>query len=170
MMKNKSFTLLEVIIAITILTLAVGGSFSLIQQTLVASSLVESRLVAYYLAQEGIEIVKNIRDSNWLIQHKADSTHSWKEGILAGTWEADYNDTALSFNLDRSLYIDGTNGFYVYLDSPSSEDIETKFKRKIIINEIGDDVLEVTIRVQMTERGRIQNIEVINYLHNWYGL
>jgi len=73
--------------AITVLTIAVGGSFALIQQTMVAASLNQSKLTAYYLAQEGIELVRNIRDSNWLEQ-RANPTVLWKEGLGAGDWEA----------------------------------------------------------------------------------
>jgi len=62
----KGFTLLEVILAITILTIAVGGSFALISQTIAAVSVIQSKLIASYLVQEGMEIVKNIRDTNWL--------------------------------------------------------------------------------------------------------
>lgn len=166
---KKSFTLLEVMIAITILTLAVGGSFALIQQTLVATSLAQSKLIAYYLAQEGIEIVKNIRDSNWLIQHKTDPVHSWKEGLTSGEWEIDYDDIALNPYLGRNLYIDGTNNFYTYLNFPSSDDVKTSFKRKIILNEIGDNVLEMKVEVSFEERGRSHTVEVTNFLHNWYG-
>jgi len=72
---NKSFTILEVILAIFILTVAVFASFSLIQQTVVGVSLNQSKLIAYYLSQEGVENIRNIRDTNWL-QGK-----DWLEGI-----------------------------------------------------------------------------------------
>ena len=72
---NKSFTILEVILAIFILTVAVFASFSLIQQTVVGVSLNQSKLIAHYLSQEGVENIRNIRDTNWL-QGK-----DWLEGI-----------------------------------------------------------------------------------------
>ena len=99
--KKNSFTLLEVMVAISILTLAVGGSFTLIQQALVSTSLAKSKLTAAYLAQEGMEIVRNIRDNNWL-----NSSPSWKTGLTAGEYEADYDDLSLSSYADRYLYID----------------------------------------------------------------
>ena len=66
---------MEVILAIFILTVAVFASFSLIQQTVVGVSLNQSKLIAYYLSQEGVENIRNIRDTNWL-QGK-----DWLEGI-----------------------------------------------------------------------------------------
>ena len=65
-LKTKGFTILEVILAIFILTVAVFASFSLIQQTVVGVSLNQSKLIAYYLAQEGVENIRNIRDTNRL--------------------------------------------------------------------------------------------------------
>ncbi len=65
-MINKSFTLIEVIIAIFILTMGTVGAFSLIQRTIAFTSISSSRLTAAYLAQEGMEIARNIRDSNYL--------------------------------------------------------------------------------------------------------
>ena len=74
-MKKNAFTILEVILAIFILTVAVFASFSLIQQTVIGISLNQSKLIAYYLSQEGIENVRNIRDANWL------NNRTWNESI-----------------------------------------------------------------------------------------
>ncbi len=155
-------------LAIFVLTTAVGASFALIQQTLIAASISQSKLVGYYLAQEGVEIVKNIRDNNWLYQRFSTST-SWKAGLTNGTWEADYSSLTLSPNLDRHLYIEGATGFYKYISSPLQEDVETSYKRTISITEIGDYALEVKTAVEWKERSRTHNIEVADRLYNWYG-
>lgn len=167
-MKKNSFTILEVMLAIFVLTTAVGASFALIQQTLVAASISQSKLVAYYLAQEGIEIVRNIRDNNWLLQG-SNRTISWKNGLTNGVWEADYSNLTLSPNLNRNLYIEGASGFYKYISSPLPGDVETSYKRTISITEIGDSALEVKTAVEWKERGRTHDIEVVDRLYNWYG-
>lgn len=167
-MKKNSFTILEVMLAIFILTTAVGASFALIQQTLIAVSVSQSKLVACYLAQEGIELVKNIRDNNWLLQ-RSNPTVSWKDGLTNGVWEAGYNDLVLSPNLNRNLYIEGATGFYKYINSPLPGDTETSYKRTVSITEIGESALEVKTAVEWKERGRTHNIEVVDRLYNWYG-
>lgn len=155
-------------IAISVLTVAVGGSFALIQQTLVAASLNQSKLVASYLVQEGIEIARNIRDNNWLEQRTPNV--SWDEGLTicqppTNCCEGDYK-TDLS-NRDcnnlRYLNIDGS-GFYSYF-----EGTPTNFKRKINITEINTHALEISVEVQWQERGRTHHVEAIDYLYNWYG-
>ena len=167
---KRGFTLLEVIIAISILTVAIGGIYALIQQTLRAASLANSKLIAAHLSQEGVEIVRNFRDNNWLNQRFSTST-SWRAGLGAGDYEVDYDDTVpTSFvGEGRYLYIGGTNGFYTYLNSPG--DIQTKFKRKITITDtgVGDDEIEVAVKVFWQERGGEYEIEVVENLYNWYG-
>jgi len=64
--KQSSFTLIEVVVAIFLITVGIGGSFHLVNSLMDFSSISSSRLQAAYLAQEGIELVRNIRDSNWL--------------------------------------------------------------------------------------------------------
>lgn len=176
------FTLIEVIIAISILTIAVGGSFALIQQTLVVVSLNQSELIASYLTQEGIEIVRNIRDNNWLDQKDSLETPPqplWDDGLTvcqppANCCEGDYktdipfNSSLASFpNCDYNnlhyLNID-ENGFYGY-----SGTTPTKFKRKINVTKVDANTLEVSVDVQWQERGRAHNIKAQDYLYNWYG-
>jgi len=165
------FTLLEVILAITVLTLATGGSLVLISQTLSSVSQIQSRLIASYLLQEGMEIIKNIRDSNWLKGNDFDN------GLDAGDWEIDYNGTALascSFPCDynnnlRFLKTDG--GFYNY-----SEGQDSKFKRKITISDKQDlddppdgkmDRFKISLEVFWKEKGETYSIKIQEFLYNW---
>ncbi len=176
---KRGFTILEVIVAIFVLTVAVGGSFVLIQQTLIAASLAESKLTAHYLAQEGIEIVRNIRDTNWLEQ-RTDFNFYWDtylaEGLEIGEsrdYIVDYNDDRLKNFESNPLNLD-EYGFYSYdvLDNP------TPFKRKIRITKLTLDLpplnsypddyrLLVTVQVEWSERGRNHSVEVSEYLYNW---
>ncbi|MCP6719241.1 MAG: prepilin-type N-terminal cleavage/methylation domain-containing protein [Patescibacteria group bacterium] len=162
-MKSKGFTLLEVISAIFILTVGVGGAFSLISQTLSAASLIESRLTASYLAQEGIEIVKNLRDRAWL-ERRTDPAIPWDEYIPKGNWEADYlaQDLVNNYGPGTLLNIDA-NGFYSY--SPGAV---TKFKRKITVGKDTSGIIDVSIIIEWKERGRTHNIEILENITNWY--
>ena len=172
---KKGFTIIEVTVAVSILTMAVVGSFILVQQTLKAASLNESKLVAAYLAQEGIEIVRNIRDSNWL-ESRGSGKVGWDEDIFGIDYcdpcccEVSYNDTSLAPHLEECsnddfqfLNIDD-NGFYSY-----AEGTTTIFKRKIVTekDEENDDVLKVSVEVMWEKKGEFHSIEAIDYLSNW---
>lgn len=63
---QKGFTLIEVLVAIAILIVGVIGTYQVIQNITFSSKINSSKLVATYLVQEGIEMVRNKRDSNWI--------------------------------------------------------------------------------------------------------
>jgi prepilin-type N-terminal cleavage/methylation domain-containing protein len=62
----KGFTLIETMVAITILTVAVAGTFSVANSSINASSIARDQLTASYFAQEGIEMVRQARDNTYL--------------------------------------------------------------------------------------------------------
>ena len=56
-MSNKAFTLIEIVVAMFLLTVGTVGAFSLIQKTIAFTSIYSSQLQATYLVQEGMEII-----------------------------------------------------------------------------------------------------------------
>jgi len=161
--KDDGFTLLEVIIATFILSIGVVGAFALLQSAQRSAALGSSQLRASYLAQEGIEIARNIRDTNLLSIHKG-LGGTWGDGLntcVTGC-EADYNDTQL-FDDDRFLLLD-TDGWYTY-DSGTP----TSFKRKIVITPVGTPVMKliVTVNVSFSRAGKIHVVTAETELYNW---
>lgn len=161
---NKGFSLIGIIIAISLIVAVIGGIFLLIHQSTILVSDIFFKHKAAYLAQEGIEIVRNIRDTNWLKQ-RDDQGVSWDDGLEAGNWEADYNDLGLTPHQGRYLKING--GFYNY-DSGT----KTKFSRKITIGRkdldgVEGDEIQIWSRVQWEKRGRSFDITVQKNLYNW---
>lgn len=63
---KKGFSLIEVLISITILSISLISITQLITTTIQANQLNTTRLQAYYLAEQGIELTRHVRDSNWL--------------------------------------------------------------------------------------------------------
>jgi len=163
-MMKRGFTLLEVILAIFVLTIAVSGAFALISQTFVLASLVQSKLIASYLAQEGIEIVKNIRDTNWLTQ-RTDPDILWNDGLDEGDWQIDYKGQRLDYGAyGNFLNIDiDSEGFYSY-----SVGSQTPFKRKISITKLDDSNIKVVVEVAWQERNRNYHVKALEKLSNWY--
>lgn len=64
--KNAGLTLIETTIAIFIVTVGLVGGLSLAIYSTSLTHQIEERTIAYYLAQEGIELVRGKRDSAWL--------------------------------------------------------------------------------------------------------
>jgi prepilin-type N-terminal cleavage/methylation domain-containing protein len=63
---KRGFTIIEVLFAIFLITLGIGGAFGLIQRSISDVAFLEHRMIALTLAQEGAEIVHAIRNSNFI--------------------------------------------------------------------------------------------------------
>lgn len=172
----SGFTLVEVMTALTIIMVGIVGVYGLINQTLSASKTASMQLTAAYLGKEGIEIVRNIRDSNYLKSLNGEpgynQEHSWMSGLASsGSPEnvncstgcgADYSMQTLNLGYANTpLKFNGS--FYNY-----STGVETPYKRIITVNHSGVDILEVTVRVDWTEHGRSRSMEVLENLYNWW--
>lgn len=70
------FTLVETLAAISLLSVAIVAPMTLASRSLAASYYAKDQVTAYYLAQEAIEGVRNIRDGNILqiVQNSGGST------------------------------------------------------------------------------------------------
>ena len=160
-MEKNSFTLLEAIFAISILVLAITGSLALISRLLSFSPQVQSKLIASYLAQEGIEIVRNIRDTNWI------QDQNWLNNLSFTTsTKLDYLSTSAFPDLTCNIGIDdplnSAGNFYnCRIGTP------TKFKRKVTLTQISGDEIEVLVEVFWQEKGQTQSVKAMEKLYNW---
>lgn len=64
--KERGFTLIETLVAISVLTIAVVAPMTLTSQALSAAMYARDQITAFHLAQEAIEGVRSIRDANIL--------------------------------------------------------------------------------------------------------
>ena len=177
---ERGFSLLEALFALLIIVVGVSGSFALINQTLSFSSFSSNKLIAVYLAQEGLEVVRNIRDNNWIQKEE------WSDSLSpAGDpkGQISYTSTRANENYDDCyLSIDG-DGFYYQPNKNKQTGLcegsnPTKFKRLIEISKAqgGDfepmtdnsETRVVKATVEWQEKGRTHNLTVEETLWNWY--
>lgn len=79
--KNKAFTLVETLVAISILTIALTGPLAIIAQALRSSYFARDQITAYYLAQEAVEYIRNRRDFNGLQGVNSLAAGDWLQGV-----------------------------------------------------------------------------------------
>ena len=156
---NKGFTFIEVMVVVLVISIGIIGAMDLMTRTFIFARFVSSKLVAAYLAQEGIEIVRSIRDTNWIKQ-----TENWDQDILCCATapcecQADYNDQKLSVYQEDS-YMKKDGGFYNY--DPGSI-IPSKFKRKISIDRPVSDEMLIIVTVIWDDH----EIQVFEKLYDW---
>ena len=164
---RKGFTILEVIVALGIAMLGLLGVVSLVIQNMQVQVFNKYYLTASMLAQEGLELVRNIRDENWL-----NFGANWDDDIKTGdgTFVIDYSGrSSIDYgpnNIDDNgarLYLDG-NGYYAH---GSSGIMPTPFSRLITVMSDGTDKLDVVVIVQWKEHGRTHQYVAETFLYNW---
>jgi prepilin-type N-terminal cleavage/methylation domain-containing protein len=74
---QKGFTLIETMVAISILVLATLGPLTIAAQGLNQALFARDQVTAYYLADEAVEYIRNIRDDNALALPK----QNWLNGL-----------------------------------------------------------------------------------------
>lgn len=173
MMKNKlklnsGFTLVETLIAISILVMAVTGAFAAAHNGITSSMYSKDQIIAFYLAQEGVEHIRNLRDRNALEA----PPDPWLEGIamsgdpceLGSPCRVDaVNNTIVDCGAScPPLRINTANGFYGY-DSGT----DTQYTRTIILTAVNNN--EVVINSTVTwARGLIdREFTATEHIFNW---
>src|SRR5680860_965210 len=108
--KSPAFTLIEIIVILFIISVGLLGVLSLVIQNIQSQVINKNSIVAYQLAQEGIELIRKTRDTNFI------NLDYWNQGLEDGTYFMDYlKDTPLILvdPSSASLYIN-VNGYYVH--------------------------------------------------------
>jgi prepilin-type N-terminal cleavage/methylation domain-containing protein len=147
---HKGFTLIETLIAIAVLSLAVTGPMTIAQKSLSSAMYARDQITAYYLAQDAIEYVRNVRDSNRLHRNNGNPATDWLTGgangltlsecilgspcVINTNLAANESDAIRSFvpGNDR-LYFDPVTSIYSHQNVSGS--IATQFSRQIIITQ-----------------------------------
>ncbi len=74
---NRGFTLVETLVAIFVMMVAIVAPMSIASQALSTARYAKEQVTAFYLAQEGIELVRDIRGNNVI-----SGAAVWNEGTL----------------------------------------------------------------------------------------
>ena len=98
--KNKGFTLVEALVAISILMIAIASPMMLTQKSLSSATLSKDQMVATFLAQDTIEAVRNIRDQ---IAVRGTDTDWLSSDILLKNCICDTDDNC-NFNSPNLLF------------------------------------------------------------------
>jgi len=181
--RQAGFSLIETFVAITILLTAVVAPLSLAQQSLNAAKTTKDQMTAYFLAQEAMEHIRNVRDSN---------------GLASNYWLQDISKCSTNgCVVDSFAYVDsfaetietcaGNTGcdnvniyFYPELEVYSypetfgvNEPIEiSQFARRVEVELIGDeeaaiDEAAITVTVSWGTALRPQKVVIRENIFNW---
>ena len=155
-LNSDGFTLIETIVAVGIIAMGFVAVLVLITTSVSYISNIQNRLTAANLAAEGIEVVRNIRDNNWL------QNLAWDNGLSDGDYNIAYNSLSLNSYADTELLVDASNGLYNYSSGNSSG-----FKRKISISNLSSYEIQVISTVTWQRKGINYANSAEEHLFNW---
>jgi prepilin-type N-terminal cleavage/methylation domain-containing protein len=167
---KQGFTILEIIVVIFIITMGMVGILSLVHQNIQVEYVNKNTIIASQLSQEGLELVRNKRDTNWLngVNWELSASPFTNSDIIQdGSYTIDYTGTIdrVPDNINdagTALYLD-TNGYYVNSPSASS----TVFSRIITVGNESVASTSVTCLVQWRKGTNVYNFSAQTVLYNW---
>lgn len=74
---QKGFTIIETLVAITILMISIAGPLTIAQKSLMAAIYAKDQVTASFLAQQKIEEIKNRRDTYFLVNGNDTQFDNW---------------------------------------------------------------------------------------------
>lgn len=158
--------MIELIVAIFIIVTALVSILSLANRNIQAQNINENTLTASLLAQEGLEIIRNMRDSNWQdgydwIGSEVDANYQITK---YGRYGVDHNFDIYNYNNIDEAILYKKDGFYSHDNTGEA----TIFRRLIEVDSSESDKLKVDCTVKWTDRGRDQEYVISGELYNWW--
>jgi len=161
---RKGFTLIEFSISLFIVLVGVFGTFTVIQRVSHYSSLNSSKIQAAYLAEEGIEIIRNIRDSNYV------RGVDWLEGFPPAGGTSTSLDAGSRRFPDPNcagkefLVLNSKSAPYYY--TCTADHSKERFQRVILV--APENPLIVYSTVTWEEKGVSQELFIQENFYDWY--
>jgi len=132
-------------VAVTIVTLAISGALFTANSAIVAAEIARDQLTASYLAQEGIEYVRMIRDNEYLAAY-----HTGGANVSTTAWT-------------NFLSLLGT-GVIIY---PAPNLGSTPFTRTVQAVDVSSNEEKITSRVSWSFHGIPYAVTIIDHLTPW---
>lgn len=175
---KKGFSFVEILVAIVIASTALTAIIALSVQNISAAQVTRDKFTAANLAQEGIEIVINLRSNNWLSYPQTTDANvdaltgellHWRDGIVDGTFIAQFNSTSLTApNLNEERLVRLNNGTYCHaVLAGCLNGSAVPFSRVISVSTINSHHIKVTSTVTWTYHNQPYSVTVEDRLYNW---
>ena len=184
--KKSGFTLVETLVAIAILSISVLAASAAVQNSLQSSYYARDEITAYYLIQEAVEYVRNIRDGNALANISSLSSGgggvNWLSGISTNSGDPCYFGNFCTIDATKPPasamtvcpnassasscpYLNQNgSGLFTY-----SAGTLTKFKRSLQISQVAGDSNEIILTVSVSWNSSANhnaNVSVQEWLFN----
>lgn len=166
---REGFGLAEVMLASGVLILVVASVVALSRFVIRGYALTASRTQALYLAQEGMERVRNIRDTYWIDGCPETNFSDLVNGSYTTRWNPTPQVSGCGSLAARWELVAGPETI------PPGQVGPLEFTRTLTISNapdlgtqgLTDNTKLVTVTVSWTEGGRVWSVTAETYLSNW---
>lgn len=164
---RKGFTLIETLVAIAVLTISIIGPFTIASKGMTSAIFARDQITAFYLAQESVEYIRNIRDENNL------NDNNWLTGldncIGNNICTIDINEDNINNIIKKCIsdscpvlkYDENTN-FYNYSTGNNSP-----FTRKTNIKVINNKEVAITTTLSWSTGKLSKTFKVKEHIFDW---
>lgn len=174
--KQKGYSLVEVLVAVSILLIAIVGPLTIASKGLQNASLAKEQATAFFLAQEGIEAVVKYRDDAALAVYAGSGSNVWTEveALTSGGACAPDNPCGVDIENNNPFFLCSFSTCDIYLQSSgraryshdSSSGELTKYNRKLTIS---TDANRVHVQSVVSWGPEIDDrVSLSTYLYNIY--
>lgn len=156
---KKAFTLMEIVVVMFILTIGMVAVLSLVRKSSDFQSVKKNLVTAAFLSQEGIDIMRNIRDTNIMLGESYDTWDGVTGNLAQGSeyyYKVDYLSLLATSTTDiDSSYLQEDDGMF----SHAAGGEESIFKRMITVTpQSGYSYVESL--VEWTEKGQTYDFKL----------
>ena|SRR3989344_1201206 len=170
---SSGFTLVETLVGVTLVLTTMLGPFVLAERSIFQASITQNQIIATYLAQEGIEFIRNTRDNNFLQGNNWINGSSLNNCLNSNGCYVDPLASGGAPKINQCSGNDGcpvvsynsTTGYYTH----SGFDLApTPFVRTVKIDKLpGNDEAEVEVTVNWQERSGPKSFVMTENIFNW---
>lgn len=174
--KKAGFTLVETLVAVSIFTVSILGLLSVLTQGISNTGYAKRKVIAEYLAQEGIEYIRNMRDTHVLYSGNTWNSFKTKLSSCVVEHECGFNNavgvTSTDPGYEFIFSCSRPGGCALYLnngDYNSNFGTNSGFTRKIWMTISGGSADEVKIYsdVSWVQGSGTYHITFSENLYNW---
>lgn len=167
---KKAFSLVEIIIVLFIISLGLVGILSLIVQNVQSQNYNKNNLIGYQLSQEGIELVRRERDSNWLkVPYIGFAYNMVPENSVVYSYCLDFNTGPSESSLSNEpcvLNLNSDYGFYIHDSSWPASNFSRLIKIELIEN--GAAMRVISEVYWQNSNGGMGSYKTEAILYDWY--
>ena len=181
---NKGFSILEASVVMGVVRIGLLGIFSLVLQNIQVQKVNKNMLVASMLAQEGLELVRNIRDDNWIASPVVDwdlDIAGWVNNDFAVDYTmsmTEVDDINVAGNIVEAtgakLYFVNVSNYYTH-DPDGGTNKATAFSRLITATAVDasspadgiTDYYKIKSHIQWNENNVLKDYIAETHLYNW---